>query len=373
MHHFWSGLVWNHGSRDTLAGHPRFRWVLILTQATTILVTWPVWQIRTAPPMLPAVSWLQLDMGPLLLISLAMICVAPRCGMLVHTALVVWAMGLDQMRMQPPIISQVLLLWSTLPGRSAVTIGRVHLLALWFYAGAYKLLSPYYVQGDPQWLLRSLYPSATDGMCLAFAWMVICAELGLAFGAWFRRTRFVAGPAAFAVHLGILFSLSPMGINWDPAVWAWNFALALSGLVLIQGWETRLLDDLRGGPAWLTAVAAVLLLAPLGYSFGVVDTCFCHLLYSNHVPQARIHTADGSVTLIDTRPQLNVPVPQIPRLLRAHFQAVGGPADRLEVWDPRWWYRHRGLEFVWFTHATAEPTSRRPIFTGQPQLRALTH
>ncbi len=99
--------------------------------------------------MLPALPLPQLDLGLLLLASLAVIAVAPRAGLVMHAVLVVVAMCLDQMRMQPPIISQILLLWSTLSVRSAVIIGRAHLLALWFYAGAYKLLSPYYLDGDP--------------------------------------------------------------------------------------------------------------------------------------------------------------------------------------------------------------------------------
>ncbi|MEO1996110.1 MAG: hypothetical protein ABGZ17_12630, partial [Planctomycetaceae bacterium] len=153
VQHIWSQWTRNRRLRDPVAGYPVFRSVLILTQATTILTTWRLWQMRDAPPMLPALPLPQLDMGPLLLASLAVLCIAPRTGLVAHTVLIVWAMSLDQMRMQPPIISHVFLLWSTLPGRSAATIGRAHLLALWFYAGAYKLLSLDYWEGDPQWLL----------------------------------------------------------------------------------------------------------------------------------------------------------------------------------------------------------------------------
>jgi len=348
---FWPGFHRTDGPREPVSGHPNFRSLLILTQAATILVTWPLWQMRDTPPMLPAASLPQLDMGLLLLGSLALIAVAPKTGLAVHTMLVGAAISLDQMRLQPPIISQVLLLWSTLPGRSAATIGRAHLLALWFYAGAYKLLSPYYLDGDLRWLLRELYPAATDGMCLVFALGVAGTELALAIGVCCRATRRLAGPLVYVFHLGILLSLSPLGIGWDPGVWAWNFALAVSGLVLIRSWETRMLDDLNAAPAWTTAVVAVLLLSPLGYSFGLVDTCFCHLLYSNHVPLARIHTAHGSHP-IDTRRQLNVPVPQMHRLYRAHFQAVAAPQDRLQIVDPRWWYRHSGRETRWYGVAT---------------------
>ena len=357
------------GQRKQDRGYPVFRAVLILTQAATILATWPLWQVRDTPPMLPAVPLPQWDLGLLLLASLAVIAVAPRTGVILHAVLVGIAMCLDQMRMQPPIISQVLLLWSTLPVRSAAVIGRAHLLALWFYAGAYKLLSPDYLDGDPRWLLRELYPAATDFMCVVFGLGAACTEIALAVGAWCRKTRHLVGPLAYAFHLGILVSLSPAGIGWDPGVWAWNFALAVSGLILISGWNTRMLDDLSAAPLPVHAVAVVLLVTPLGYSFGVIDTCFCHLLYSNHVPLARVHTPE-SINLIDTRPQLNVPVPQVQRLYRSYFAAVAGAEDRLEIRDPRWWYRRSGQETRWYDlpHAASSPLEPRQAGASSPGL-----
>jgi hypothetical protein len=85
----------------------------------------------------------------------------------------------------------------------------------------------------------------------------------------------------------------------------------------------------------------LILLLPLMYDSGWIDTYLCHVLYSSHEPTAWIRTADGRRVLIDTRPQLKVPVPQIERLYAGYFAAVAGPRDELEIFDPRWYSRWR--------------------------------
>ena len=74
----------------------------------------------------------------------------------------------------------------------------------------------------------------------------------------------------------------------------------------------------------------LVLLVPLAYDAGWIDTYLCHVLYSSHAPLGWIRTADGRRELIDTRPELKVPVPQIERFYAAYFAAVAHPGDELE-------------------------------------------
>jgi hypothetical protein len=94
----------------------------------------------------------------------------------------------------------------------------------------------------------------------------------------------------------------------------------------------------------LRLAVGLILLSPLAYDTGFIDTYLCHVLYSSHAPLAWIRTPDGRRELIDTRPQLKVPVPQIERLYVRYFAAVAGPGDELEIFDPRWCGRWRTRE-----------------------------
>ena len=222
-------------------------------------------------------------------------------------------------------------------------------MALWFYSGFHKLDCPYFYTGDAHWLATSFFPAANWGISTAVGVSLALAEISLAVCAVLPRTRSVAVWMACFFHLMIVVTLAA-GLGWDEAVWPWNFALAAAGYVFIGSWkETPAFEFRRLGIAMRLAVGLILFL-PLAYDSGCVDTYLCHVLYSSHAPLAWIRMSDGRRELIDTRPSLKVPVPQIVRLYVAHFAEVAAPGDELEVFDPRWcsrWHmrEHRVIDY----------------------------
>jgi hypothetical protein len=335
-----------------------FRWLVVVTQAATIWITWPLWQVRLSPPLLPAVNVPQIDFGILLLGSLALILIHGKTGIVAHTVLLGGAMLADQMRLQPEFISQAILLWGTLPSRPARAACRAHLVALWFFAGLNKLLSPLYFSGDARWLVVSFFPHAPEGVSTAIGAAIALAEIGLAVCAVVPRTRPVAVGLAYAVHLGIVVTLA-FGLHWDAAVWPWNLALAVAGYALIGSWKGQVGAELRQLPIATRGAVALILLLPCGYYLGLVDTYLCHILYSSHAPLAWVRMADGRRALVDTRPQLRVPVPQIDRLYTGYFAATGNPGDELEIVDPRLWYCWRGADRRVIAFDELPPGTRR--------------
>jgi hypothetical protein len=60
------------GRLDAIDLPARLRPAFVAAQVATVLVTWPVWQARTDPPVLPVVDGLpQIDMGVVVLATLA--------------------------------------------------------------------------------------------------------------------------------------------------------------------------------------------------------------------------------------------------------------------------------------------------------------
>jgi hypothetical protein len=317
-----------------------FRVLLVITQALTIWVTWPLWQVRSAPPMLPLVELPQVAYGPLLLASLAVVLMHGATGVILHSALLLAAMLSDQMRLQPEFISQAILLWGTLPWAATRTISRAHLIALWFYSGFHKLDCPFFYIDDAPRLVTALFPAANVGLSTTIGVSLALAEISLAVCAVLPRTRTLAVWMVYFFHLGIVGTLA-LGLGWDQAVWPWNVALAAAGYVFIGSWKESPVAQFRQLGAAMRIAVGLILLLPLMYDSGWIDTYLCHVLYSSHEPTAWIRTADGRRVLIDTRPQLKVPVPQIERLYAGYFAAVAGPRDELEIFDPRWYSRWR--------------------------------
>jgi hypothetical protein len=84
-----------------------YRWFLVAAGIYTIWSTWNVWQFRDGPrfeysPMLPVWDGMpQFDFGWPLIGALLLILVLPRIGMTILSAMLVFSVLCDQMRLQP--------------------------------------------------------------------------------------------------------------------------------------------------------------------------------------------------------------------------------------------------------------------------------
>lgn len=317
-----------------------FRWLVVICQGATLLITWPLWQTHTRPPMLPALPLPSFDMGVILLLSLALVLIKPLHGMIAHTALLIYAMLLDQTRMQPEIISLTLLMWGTLPYANAQAVARAHLIALWFWAGTNKLLSPAFLTGTGPGLFVELLPSTLLWLRPVGGYIIAATELLAGVLAVFPRTRKLSGTLAFGLHAGIFLSLSPIGRDWNESVWPWNIALALAGLALIVPWREPLLKTMVLSHRLVTALILLILISPAGWFVGITDAYLAHHLYSSDVPRATSTALETSITWN----VFQVPLPPEHRLFEQYFRLTCQPGDKMTIRDTRWWFRQQGLD-----------------------------
>ena len=85
--------------------------LFVLMQGATVLITWPLWQTRSDPPLLPMFEWTpQFDTGLLVLGTLVLTLVRPNIGVLAHIAVLSIAFIQDQTRLQPEFVSLALIL-----------------------------------------------------------------------------------------------------------------------------------------------------------------------------------------------------------------------------------------------------------------------
>jgi hypothetical protein len=309
-----------------------FRWLAAACQAATIVVTWGLWQRRDDPSPLPALSLPALDLGPALLVSLVAVLVRPAPGLALHTAVLAYAVATDQTRLQPQVVSLLLLLWSTVPGPGAALVGRAHLIALWTWAGVHKLLSPTFLGGIGPRLVMAVVPWAPPFLAQAGGYAIAAAELTLGLLAIVPRTRRVAAALACLFHAGMIVTLALLPRGRNVAVWPWNVALAFAGVALLAEWSEPLGTSVRRAGLAARTLAAGLLLLPAGFYVGLTDTYLAHNLYAGSSPRA---VASGGVDFGATVRAFHVILPPEPRLYAQFFQLRCRAGDVLRIHDPR--------------------------------------
>lgn len=332
-----------------------FRWFIVGCEAATLWITWPLWQVHDRPPMLPLLPLPAFDMGYLLMFSLAVIMVKPWWGITLHTLLVVYAILIDQIRIQPEVVSLTLIMWGTLPNWNAKSVARASLIALWTWAGINKLLSPVFLQSTGPGLINTflvssgvgkllnthIMPDASEWLRLHGGYIIGITELSMGLLAIVPLTRKLSTLTAYGLHLSILFTLSPMGRDWNESVWPWNLGLAVAGLGLIAFWKESPVRSLKKCSRKIRALILFILISPVGFYFGMINPYLAHNLYSSNVPRVTITTA---LPVDLTWSVFKVPLPPEHRLFEQYFQLTCDPGDRMTIRDTRWWFRKKGAE-----------------------------
>jgi hypothetical protein len=300
----------------------------VFLQGASVVITWPLWEVREAPPLLPVIDELpQLDLGYPLLASLLLILVRPVAGVLVHAAVLLVAFLLDQTRLQPEFVSLAIILFGTTSLAFARVVAKVHLIAVWFWAGVNKALSMGFMSESAQWLFDSS-PVSPEFSRPYFGWIIIASEVSIALCLLVPRLRRAGVVLAVALHALTLLTL--VGVGWNESVWPWNVALAMAATAFF--WRPA------GEPhEWRGVSLAILLifgLLPIGFYGGYVDAYIAHNLYTSNTARAEVCRPDGvcsSGIFQQTWTELRVPLPPEPRLYVQYFDQLCAPSESLLV------------------------------------------
>lgn len=342
-----------------------FLLLAVLCQAATILITWKVWQVRGLETVVPNLPWFgtppQFNFGWLLLASLVLMLISPKhYGFVFHLLVLFLAIATDQLRCQPQLISTVFLMAACI-FPSAKQFGVWLLIAMWFWAGLHKLLSPdWYGEATYYMLLRQQIKWGANGLVdynALLATVVAFSELGLGVLAW-RRPR-IAALFCFLLHGGIATFL--IVTNWNFSVLPWNFCIATVGVWLF--WTSNGIASPMSLPKSVAGklAVAIMLLSPVGFYFGIVRYSLCHVLYSANFPDAVITRADGP-KVYETIKELRVPFPHEPKAFIDLFQLTGKRGDKLHIREYRSWVSSRYFEMS--QQRTVVEISRDQFFDG---------
>jgi hypothetical protein len=348
--------------------------VCAVALAVTYRWTWHLWQVRPdGVPNLAGLGLLRhLTVWPALLISCALMIVAPRIGTTLNVAVLATALAADQIRIQPEVVSLALLALAA--AWSWRRIACAHFASMWFWAGLNKVLSHGWPTGGAPFIADSVHLGSHAGLIV---WGVPAAELAIGLaalpalrrrlpgtGTLEGRLLMVAGLGGAALHLGILVTLSPWLASHNSAVWPWNAALAICAPLLLVAVRrapatepspdqipapapdtgldppvtppvTRAANRTGAAGHLVSALIIVLWVAPAGFYVGLGDAYLSHNLYTLNTEQAQ-RCRSNSCRPFGTSayPSLNVPVPPETRIYDAWFQKVCLPGETLRIIRP---------------------------------------
>jgi hypothetical protein len=302
-----------------------------------VLLTWDLWGPRRRPPTLPLAPELaEIEWGFILLgLALATLVVPRIAGPASCIALGLAVLG-DQTRLQPELVSLGLLMTVPSFGQGGVAVARWHLTTLWLWAGLHKALSLGWASGGALAIAGYLgAPSAR----LAVAWLVPIIEIGLGLASAVPRAWPVVRRAAVVVHLGILLTLSPLFGGWNHAVWPWNVSLAVAAFLLFTTGKVA--------PSGNWPAAAILAAYPALFYVGITDAYIAHNLYSTNDASAVVCDPNGHCgrAAFDTS-DIDVPLPQEPRLFRQWFDKVCAPGSTIVITGPHTRLSHPPAQYL---------------------------
>jgi len=350
-----------------------FRVWAVLWLGVTYRITWPAWmtnatftgQPRTCPllPLWDSPAIPQFDVYWPLLITLGIVLVCARLGIILHSLILLYAILADQTRLQPEVISPVILLAGTLVGSQWQTLAGLHLATMWFYAGLHKLLATGYEATVANRIFNDLLHLPVDEEQARFLGIAAaCLEILIGLFAFLPILRRVAAIAGIGMHLVIFLSATPLpnGIsallngdwgaavaavetkNWVQPVWPWNLLLLAAGPAFLWSWQTSLRVEWRAH-GWLwRATAAALLISPLTYYWGWINPYLAHCLFSgnvvfaNTVTAEQIHKHNGNPPYSayrnlssPTLPELGISLPPSERMCERFFEKTARSNDEL--------------------------------------------
>jgi len=112
---------------------------------------------------------------------------------------------------------------------------RIVMAGIYFWSGISKF-NHRFLHGGARHLLLPLCPVWVVEIIEPFGWGIALMEVVIGVGMVFSSTRLPAAVMAALMHVGILLSIGPTGINYNAVVWPWNITMiVLLGLLFWRG------------------------------------------------------------------------------------------------------------------------------------------
>jgi methylamine utilization protein MauE len=308
----------------------RVKTTVVAGLAAGMLLSPKLWVSTRFYPLVPVFHWLPRVPYPLdyicyaaLLLLLGAIAFAakPRIYILAFVTFMGLYALLDQTRWQPWAWQYWLTLiafgcYSGKPDdligqRDTLNICRLIMGCTYFYSGFQKLNADFVSYGMP-WVLGTLRFHIPGVHYIGYVVPFIEVSIGLCLLT--RRFRKIGIINGIIMHIFILYSFGPLGLNWNSVVWPWNVVMIALILLLFRNTDATFGEILwRNHFAYQKIVLILLGVLPslsfIGYWPSDLSLC----LYTANLTQAQVVVSENA------KRQLPAPVQPYVKLIDGHL------------------------------------------------------
>jgi predicted DCC family thiol-disulfide oxidoreductase YuxK len=332
-------------NRHFLFGPASRVWWLKITVLTglvaSLLLSLPLWlQSKTIPsvpvmselPELPAAIEATFFTLALFLIVAALFSSRPQKYILGAVGVFLILIFFDQLRFQPWLYQYLAMMcvlglyswnWRDVSGRTAVlhTL-RILVAGIYLYSGLQKVTVPFFESVFP-WMVEPiavLLPHSLYLVPASFGVLVPFIEILMGVGLLVRSLRRWALIGVVCMLVFVLFTLGPLGHNWNSVVWPWNIAIAAAAFLLFYRTDNVSTESIFSVTNfWPHRVVILLFLIMPAFSFfGWWDSYPSYSLYSGNTTEGYIR-----VSPVDLSPVLSrVAQPVAPDTVQINLQTL---------------------------------------------------
>jgi hypothetical protein len=285
----------------------RTKTLVVVGFASGLLLSRKLWVSARFYPLVPVFHGLPhipypLDYicyGVLLVLLFAIAFAAkPRIYIFSFVAFIAAYSLLDQTRWQPWAYQYWLMLialgcfsWKSddiIGQRDMLNICRLIMGCTYCYSGLQKLNSKFVAEGFP-WVLGTLHLNIPIMYLNYLGRVVPFIEVSIGLCLLTRRFRKIGTVNGIVMHLFILYSFGPLGLNWNTVVWPWN--VVMIALIIVLFWNTEVtFGDIvwRNKFIYQKAVLVLLGVLPALSFIGKWPSDLSLALYTDNLTEANI-------------------------------------------------------------------------------------
>ena len=195
--------------------------------------------------------------------------------------------------------------------RDALNICRLIMGCTYFYSGFQKLNARFVSEGMP-WVLGTLHAHLPGLKYIG--WIAPFIEVSIGLCLLSRRFRVIGIINGIIMHIFILFSFGPLGLNWNSVVWPWNVVMIALILLLFRNTDATFGDIVwRNRFAYQKVILVLLGVLPslsfLGYWPSDLSLC----LYTANLTEAQVLVSEK------VKQQLPPPVQRYVKNVEGHL------------------------------------------------------
>lgn len=279
--------------------------ILALAFISGIFLSWPLWRNDRNFPAAPLLPFpepshtLATFLVYALLTGLVLFIIFPKHKIISIPILILTVIMilLDQNRCQPWVYQYLLMLFLFFfyrTGKTDLLNGmRLVICGIYFWSGVQKL-NPLFFSDMAPWItepLSSYFGTSFAAFACKTAWIFPVTEIFISFGLLFLRTRKTAFFIAIAMHIYIIFLVSPLGKNANYVILPWNISMIVFLWLLFGMDRSSSMREIFASikKSVVLPVFVLVWIMPVLSFFGKWDDYLSASLYSGNTDKAYIY------------------------------------------------------------------------------------